>query len=358
MVGLGLITLACTPSQESEVQSLTPTSVEVSSTSISLATTTQAPTTSAPTTEASDAPTTATSEQPLEPGRLEPAAPAPISVRYFDDTGSYLSGHGLEYIQELEGPLFEVVDLLDYGLVFQRDREDNTIWVAGPEDPEPRELLVANDAQWLQLEGAEQLGLDADRAPLLYYQRHRFGSPAENESTLRSYNPASGEIRVIARTGGAEWGTTFSYLTGSKALAITGVEAPAMFIVDLDKDRDTSVFDLPEVCPGEVIAYEHGTFVGDQILGSRPIFNTHDGVVDQWGFYLLDPETCEEVLIESYPWNSGDFYVESFVGSVVNLKTEEFFDGSPLPAIKLDLTGEGESLSAPFPGFQRPGFLS
>lgn len=315
----------------------------------------------ASTSTSSTAEPSSTNFQEQDPGSLEPTSPAPISVRYFDKTGSYFSGHGLEYFQELDGPLVEVVELFDYGLAYQRSWEDNVIWLSTTtsDASEPRELLVGDESQRLELEGGEQLGTDTERPPLLYYQRHSPGSPETQESTLRSFNPATGEVTVIAQTGGWEWSTQFPYLTGGLALALVNADRPGMFIIDLEADRDVLVFDLPPVCPelGDRI-YEHATMIDGQILGSRAIFNTHDGVVDRWGFYVLDPETCVELLIESYPWDNGAFYVESFVGSIANLKTLPDHKGEPLAAIRLDLTGSGDSVSSPVPGFQRPGYLS
>ena len=45
------------------------------------------------------------------------------------------------------------------------------------------------------------------------------------------------------------------------------------------------------------------------------------------GFYLLDLDTCEEKLIETLAWDNGEWYIESFVGSIVNLRTTPDVDG-------------------------------
>jgi hypothetical protein len=348
VLAVALTASACTESGAGEDQT-TSTATSVLET-LQPPTTTTATSTFTPTTSAAE-PTT-----PAIPDDLFRLAPRSTEstgfLRYFDQSGSYFTGHTLGFSKELDGPLVEVADLSEGGgLVFQRSWEDSVIWsmADGPE-----ELLVGADNQRLQLEGGGEVGGEL----LVYYQRHTRASPEETESSLRSFNPLTGEVTVIAVTGGWEWNTSFSYLTGRPGVAITDEGVPGMYLVDLEADRGGYIQDFPPICPELGAPYEHATFVGEQILGDRAVFNTHDGVVDEWGFYVLDPDTCEENLVESFPWDNGEWYIESLIGPIVNLRTKPDSTGKALPALRLDLSGQGGSWTALEAGFLRPAFLS
>ncbi len=312
VLALALAASACTDSRAGQDNSL--------STATSALHTLQPPTTTTATstfTPTTSAPQPTTSAIPDDLFRLAPRSETILAFRSFDHSGSYFSGHGQTYFPASDGPLVELVDLyVDGGLIFQRSWEDNVIWTTADG---VKELLVGAENQRLELEGGELVGDDSEQ-PVVYYQRHTRASPEETESSLRSFDPTTGEVTVIAQTGGWEAGTSFAYLTGGKAVALSHTEAlDAMYVIDLDTDRGINVFDLPPLCPTLTAVYSDATFVDDQVVGARPIFNTHDGVVDQWGFFLLDPETCEEELVDAFPWDNGEWYIESLVGSIVNL---------------------------------------
>ena len=87
----------------------------------------------------------------------------------------------------------------------------------------------------------------------------------------------------------------------------------------------------------------------------RPLFNTHDGVIDAKGFYVLDPLTCSETLLAEFAFDN-DWYVENMVGYLVSLRTTPDRNGEPLPA--LSLRGEGMEVTAPEAMYLRPGYIS
>jgi hypothetical protein len=287
--------------------------------------------------------------------RLAPKSTHILSVRGFDKENSYFSANTDRYV-ETPGSFVEVVDLYDYGLAYQSSAEGNTIWV---NRGRPIELLVGTGNQTLELEGGWPTAEEAGIGSIVYYQRHEPGADRERESTLRRFEVGTGEKSVIAHTGGEGWSTSFSYLVQGTALALVRSESPGMYLIDLENDIDVNLVDQSPVCPvlaEEGRLYDHATIVaGEQILGVREVFNTHDGVVDAKGFYLLDPLTCEETLVAKFTFNN-DWYVENMVGYLISLRTTPDPSGEPLPA--LSLGGEGESLTAPEAMYLRPGYLT
>lgn len=283
---------------------------------------------------------------------LAPSADRPTGALWYwteDLAGSF--GHGTEWSTGLEGPIAQLAEVPLHGLVFQREDSDQVIWLAGPDGPQ--ELIVADENQYLWLEGA---GLGPDEEPLVYYQRFEQGSIEDTRSTLRSYDLSTGEVREILVTGGWESGVQFGHLGGGRALGVWGGEGySALMAVDL-ASGDLLVDTRDEACgQGEegCRSYRAATAAGGQFYGIRP---TGD---DALGLFRLDPASGDDELVIALPWSEGDWEVENLFAGPGGSLTLSLRDGArqPLPAVTVDpATGEVES--SPLAALVRPAHLT
>lgn len=288
--------------------------------------------------------------------RVAPAASRPSGPMWYwqrESAGGY--GHTTSWTTVTDGPVHELAEAYPLGLVVQRDDEPRVLWLTGPDGD--RDLIVAGENQSVALEGA---ATDGER-PIIYYQRYERGSVEDTRSTLRAFDPTTGEVTELLQTGGWESGTSFNHLSGGLAVGRWSGEAySALVVVDLDSGRvvhdtrDDACFDGEEDC----IVYDAATAVGQQIYGVRPVWNDARGVVDAVGVFRYDPDSRTDELVVSYPWDNGLWYVEDLFaqnGQLVLSLSDG--DDQPLPALTVDLTG-GEDTTSPLAGFVRPAYLS
>lgn len=297
--------------------------------------------------------------------RLAPAGGDEL-VLLWDNEAAWAIGHTGERSKIADGPFAEVTDLPGYGLVFQREERESTIWLADADGV--RDLIVGADDQMLTLEGTGVS--NADESPVVYYQRHESGDIETSRTTLRRFELFSGDVTELLETGGWEAGTVFSHISGDRlTVAATGAEA---FVGNLAIDLSTtppstSVHDDDFCIDGddECDFYQRVAVVGalsgsPRTVGIAPISN--DGVRDGWGLWEFDFGGDESRLIASWPWDDGEWYVEDMFalsGTEVLLSLSDWpgTGGNPLPALIVDIDS-GEARTLPAAMFARPIWLS
>ncbi len=296
--------------------------------------------------------------------RLAPMG-ADALVLLWDDEAAWPIGHTGERAKIADGPFAEVAELPGYGVVFQREPSESTIWLADADGV--RDLVVAGDDQTLTLEGTGVSG--ADESPVVYYQRHESGDIETTRSTLRRFDFATGEVTELLETGGWESGTRFSHLAGDRlTVAATGAEGwVANLAIDLSVVPPTTSSHTEACLDGDPDCdfYERVAVIGalssaPRTIGFAPIWDGDS--IEEWGLYEFEFGGDESRLIASWPWDNAEWYVEDMFAIsgnevLLSLSDAPGTDGSPLPALIVDInTGEAHTLPAAM--FARPMWLS
>lgn len=278
----------------------------------------------------------------------------PVPMLVFDDEGAYRLDAG-GFTRLVDGPVAELADDGDGGVLFQRDRQEAIIWWLAEGSPGARDVLVTVDASHLVLEGVTGTGPDRE----VVYQRVTVGDPDSTVTTLRAYRFDQGTVREVAVTGGWEAVTFISPVTGGEAAGRWVAEAyGGLFLYDLEADRPVlgpSVGDGGELEPDRSMVAANG----DELIDVGTM-RGDDGLVSQMGLVRLDRSGAELGTIATYPWDNGYWYASSiFVhdGHAVVSRTSAPDDilepSEPLGPIVVDLA-TGDSVTLPFAGHARP----
>jgi predicted Rdx family selenoprotein len=357
---LGVVALGCGSSADDAATTASSSSTTTSSTTLSSTVTAEPPTDAPQTSTEAVAATEAPASQ-AGPYRVAPVGDE-LAVLRWTPQQVWQPSHTGDWAEVATGPVSEVAQVPDWGVVFQRTTPSRVIWTETNDGP--KELVVASESQQLTLEGA---GLNANGEPIVLYQRHESGSPEETRSSLRSFNIETGVVEEIVETGAWEAGVSFAHISGQAAVvgywsseattgnAIVDLAISGQLIWDL---VDDGCFDGEPSC----IVYEHATVVDGEIVGGRPIWNEEAGWVDQFGLFSYDPENDAERLIAAFPWDNGLWYVENifeFGGDsvVLSLSDSPRSGGNPLPPLVVALNS-GHAFTMPEATFVRPAWLS
>ncbi len=254
------------------------------------------------------------------------------------------------------GPFFNVVDVPNLGVIFQRNEFDQTVWLAKGSDE--RDLLVTDGEMQITLEGA---GVNADNQAQIFYQRHELGSPEDTVSTLRSYNVETKDVANLGVTGGWESGTSFNHLAGSVAIGRWGAEGwTGLASYDLGSGSDwgepvgVECFDGEDGC----IWYDGAVIFAGEGYGVGPVTTGADGTVEAYALYRFDLATADREVVLSMPWDNGGWTAEEMFahgGKIVVSIMDG--DGNPLPALIYEVS-TGNAWTLPQSGFVRPSYSS
>lgn len=272
--------------------------------------------TGAETTEA-DVSDTSGPSTTVEPEGVLPTDPpigeAPGPLLLFGDDGAYRLGADGSLIQLVSGPIMEIADDGDGGVVFQRRDEFDAVWWLPVDRTDPLDLLVTtSDARTLVLEGVAGSG---STRSVVYQRRIGGGTPETSEQTLRRYRFDDRSVEQIAVTGGWESGSNFSTITGDQAVRLWSGEGfssvglldlASGFLVYNTEDEGIECFDGSGLCERFRVATHHDGL----IYGVGPLPSGGDGVVDQFGLSRLDPASGAVETVTAFPWDNGYWYPE------------------------------------------------